>query len=157
ALPDEGLMHHSEHGPSRTGKGDQCAPCRHAGDERFGPVDRVKHPDEFGIAAFGSEFLADDPVSGELLADQCAHRLLGRTFRCSHGIKPAAAALILDTERGAKERLNGFPRYRRKLADKTFKIHRSHLCVPFTPARWKALAGPRWLGPWNDGVARGRV
>src|SRR5262245_37105692 len=102
-------MHHSKHWSSRTGKGDQRAPCRHSGDKRFGAVDRVKHPNEFGIAAFGAEFLADDPVSWKLLPDQCAHRLLGRAVRSGHRIEGAAAALVLDAERGAKEWSDGIP------------------------------------------------
>src|SRR5262249_1165233 len=109
ALPDEGLVDHAEHRSSRAGQGDQCAPCRHAGNKRFGAIDRVQHPYELGIAAFGAEFLANDPVSWKLLPDQRAHRLLSRTIRCGHRIKRAATALVLDAERGAKEWLDGIP------------------------------------------------
>ncbi len=41
-----------------------------AGDEGFGAVDRIEHPDIFGILALVAEFLADDAVLGEVGLDQ---------------------------------------------------------------------------------------
>ena len=46
-------------------KADQRAPYRQAGDEGAGAVDRVEHPDVFGVGVFGPELLADDAVRRE--------------------------------------------------------------------------------------------
>ena len=47
---------------------DQRAPDRKAGDEGFGAVDRVQHPDIVGVLALIAEFfLADDAVLGEVI------------------------------------------------------------------------------------------
>src|SRR5260221_4269183 len=126
-------MHHSEYRSSRARKGDQCAPCRHARDKRFGAVDRIEHPHEFGVAAFGTEFLADNSMSWKLLSDQCAHRLLGRPVSGCYRIERAAAtALVFDAERSAEEGSDGIPRYGRKLVDKSSEIHSGHLLRPST-------------------------
>jgi hypothetical protein len=45
--------------------------------ERLRAVDRVEDPDELGVGPLGPEFLADDAVLREPLADEAAHELLG--------------------------------------------------------------------------------
>ena len=57
ALADEGLMHHSEHRRALVQQRDQRAPERKARDEGFRAVDRVQHPDIFGVFALIAEFL----------------------------------------------------------------------------------------------------
>ena len=42
-------------------------------DEGFGAVDRIEHPDIFGVLALVAEFLADDAVLGKVGLDQAAH------------------------------------------------------------------------------------
>ena len=60
------------------GQRDQCAEQRHAADKGFRAVDRIQHPDEFGIVAGAAELLADDAVLREPLLDQRSHRRFRR-------------------------------------------------------------------------------
>ena len=73
ALADEGLVHHPEHRRALVQQRDQRAPDRKSGDEGFGAVDRIQHPDIFGVLALVAEFLADDAVLGEICLDQPPH------------------------------------------------------------------------------------
>jgi hypothetical protein len=77
ALARNWLVDDAEDRPALICQRDQRAEQRHAADEGFGAVDRVKHPDEFGRLALRAELLADDAVLGEARRDQLAHRRLG--------------------------------------------------------------------------------
>jgi hypothetical protein len=69
-------MNASEHRLAAVQQGDERAPERQARDERLGAVDRIQHPDEFGVDALIAEFLAHDAVPGKLPADPRAHQFL---------------------------------------------------------------------------------
>ena len=100
----EWLMHHAVDRLAAPCQRDQRAPCRHAADEGFGAVDRIEHPDIFGVGSFGAEFFADDAVRRKRLLDQCAHGDFGSAVGGRHWIEAAGRTLVLDAERGAKER-----------------------------------------------------
>ena len=71
---------------------DQRAPGRHAGDEGFGAVDRVEHPDVFGVGALAAVFLADDAVLGK--APRISVRIAASAARSAAvtGSKPPACS-----------------------------------------------------------------
>ena len=108
ALAGERLVHHAVDRLAAARQRDQRAPGRHAGDEGLGAVDRIEHPDIFGVGALVAELLADDAVIGKALPDQRAHGGFGGAVGGGHRIEAAAAALVLDAERGAEERQDGF-------------------------------------------------
>ena len=87
----------------------------------------IEHPDEFGIGPLGAEFLADDAVGRELLPDHGPHGGFGGAVGGRHRIEGAAAALVLDPERGAEERADRVPRDGREFVDEGPEIDRAHL------------------------------
>ena len=127
ALADIGLVHHPEHRRALVHQRDQRAPDRKARDEGFGAVDRIEHPDIFGVLALAAEFLADDAVLGKVGLDQPAHHRLGGAVGLGDGIE-ILGALVVDRERGAKERQDGFAGGGRKAADKGCEIDNRHGC-----------------------------
>lgn len=94
ALAGEGLMHHAEHRPSRPLQPDQRPPHRQTGDEGPRPVDRVEHPDMFGVEPLRAVFLAENAVIGMVGADQRPHRRLRRPIRHRHRIERRALELV---------------------------------------------------------------
>ena len=108
-LARERLMHHAEHRLAEPRQRDQRAPGRHAGNEGLGAVDRVEHPDIFGVGALGAELLADDAVLREMSGGS-ASRIASSAARSAAvtGSKRPPPALVLDGERGAEERQDGF-------------------------------------------------
>ena len=108
AFAGERLVHHAVDRLAVAHQRDQRAPGRHAGDEGLGAVDRIEHPDIFGVGALAAEFLADDAVIGKGAADEGAHRGFGRVVGGGHRIEAAGPALVLDAQRGAEERQDGF-------------------------------------------------
>jgi hypothetical protein len=96
-LADIGLMHHPEHGSALVQQRDQRAPDRKAGDERLGAVDRVQHPDIFGVLALIAEFLADNAVLGEVGLDQPPHHRLRGAVGLGYRIE-IAGAFVVDRE-----------------------------------------------------------
>ncbi len=89
------------------GQGDQGAEQRHPADKRFGPVDRVQHPDELGILAHPAELLADDPMLRKAALDQIAHRLLGAAVGGGHR---AQIGFVVYRQRLAEIRPDRVPR-----------------------------------------------
>ena len=84
ALARERLVHHAVHRLAAARERDQRAPGRHAGDEGLGAVDRIEHPDIFGVGALVAELLADDAVIRESSAGSaCASRFRRRGRRRS--------------------------------------------------------------------------
>lgn len=83
-LVEDRLIDTAEHGLPLMEEGDEGAPEGDAGDETFGAVDGVEHPDEFSVFVFVAVFLADDPVGGEFLVDALAHQLFGSAISDSH-------------------------------------------------------------------------
>jgi hypothetical protein len=104
------------------------APDRKPRDEGFGAVDRIQHPDIFGVLALAAEFLADNAVLGEIGLDQAPHHRLRRAVGFGHRIKIMVDALVVDAERGAKERQDGFPGGGREAADEGCEIDDRHGC-----------------------------
>jgi hypothetical protein len=130
----ERLVHHAEHRLAEAHQTDQRAPGHHAGDEGFGAVDRVEHPDIFGVGALGAVFLTKNAVVGKILADERAHGVFGRTVGRSDRIEAAAGLLVLDRQRGAKERQNGLARDAGELIDETAEIDGRHAaCLSHDP------------------------
>ena len=80
----------------------------------------------FGIGTLVAELLADDAVIGKAPADQGAHRGFGGVIGGGHRIEAAGAALVLDAERGAEERQDGFAGDRRQPFDEGRKINGRH-------------------------------
>ena len=100
-------MHRAEYGLAPVFEADQRAPHRQAGDEGARPVDRIEHPDPFGVDPLWSELLAEDTVIGVALGEQAAHRRLRRPVGDRHRIEGAVAELVLDVETGAEMRQDG--------------------------------------------------
>src|SRR5215208_8137327 len=73
ALASERLIHDAKDRLAETRQCDQCAPRRHAADERLGAVDGVQHPNVFGIGTLLAEFLADNAVVRKRLINEGAH------------------------------------------------------------------------------------
>src|SRR3954451_18485637 len=110
ALADEGVMHHAEHRCSLMQQRDQRAPDRKSGDEGFGAVDGIQHPDIFGVFALVTELLADDAMLWKIFLDQPTHYRLRRAIGFRHRIEIVAGALVVDRERSPEERQDGFSR-----------------------------------------------
>lgn len=98
ALAREGLRHHAEHRPAAALQSDQRPPHRQAGDEGTRPVDRIEHPDVFGLQPLAAHLLAEDAVVGMMRPDQRPHRRLRRPIGHRDRIEGAAAELVLDDE-----------------------------------------------------------
>ena len=126
ALADKGLVHHAEHRRALVQQRDQRAPDRKARDEGFGAVDRIQHPDIFGVLALVAEFLADDAVLGKIGLDQPPHHRFRGAVGFGHRIEIVAGALVVDRERGPEERQDGFAGGGRKAADEGCKIDDRH-------------------------------
>ena len=94
-LARERLMHHAEHRLAKPHQADQRAPGHHAGDEGFGAVDRIEHPDIFGVCAFSAVFFAEDAVFWEVVADRRPHRVFRRAVGGGDRIE-AARLFVLD-------------------------------------------------------------
>ena len=137
SLARERLVHHAEHRLAETHQADQRAPGHHAGDEGLGAVDRIEHPDIFGVGALGAVFLAEDAVAREILADERAHGLLGGAVGGGDRIE-AAGFLVLDRQRGAEKRQDGLARHAGELIDETAEIDGRHR--PLLIARSPKLA-----------------
>ena len=125
ALADIGLVHHAEHRRALVQQRDQGAPDRKSRDEGFGAVDGIEHPDIFGVLALVAEFLADDAVLGKVGLDQAAHHSFGGAVGLGDRIE-IAGALVVDRERGSKERQDGLAGGGRKAADKGCEIDNRH-------------------------------
>ena len=74
-----------------------------------------------------AELLADDAVVRERATDEGAHRGLGGVIGGRDRVEAARPTLVLDAQRGAEERQDGFARHRRQLIDKGRKIDRRHV------------------------------
>ncbi len=122
-------MHHAEDRLAEPRQSDQRAPGRHPADERFGAVDRIEHPNVFGIGAVVAEFLADDAVIGKGAADQGPHRALGGAVRLGHRVE-TSGDLALDRKRGAEEGQDRVARNGGELVDKSRKIDCRHAAPP---------------------------
>src|SRR5512132_1222487 len=130
ALAGERLIHHAEHRLARAQQGDQCAPGRHAADERLRAVDGIEDPDVFGVGAVLAEFLTDDAVVREGTANERAHRRFGRVIGGGHGIETAGAPFVLNAQRRAEEWQDRFARDRCKLVDESREVDRGHASPP---------------------------
>ncbi len=124
-LARERLVHHAEHRLAEAHQADQRAPGHHAGDEGFGAVDRIEHPDIFGVGALGAVFLAENAVAGKILADERAHRLLGGAVGRGDRIE-TAGLLVIDRQRRAEKRQDGLARHAGELIDETAEIDGRH-------------------------------
>ena len=89
-------------------------------------VDRIEHPDVFGVGAFVAELLADDPVLGKVGRDQLAHGGFRRAVRLGDGIEFAPGLLVLDAERGAEEGQDGLAGRGGELFDEGGEIDDRH-------------------------------
>ena len=119
---------------------DQRAPDRKARDEGLGAVDRIEHPDIFGVFALIAEFLADDAMLGKVCLDQSAHHSFGGAVGFGDGIE-IAGAFVVDRQRCPKERQNGFAGSGREAADEGCEINDRHGCF----LRYEAGENPRAL------------
>lgn len=73
----DGLVDAAGDGAAAVEQADEDAEEGDTGDKGFGAVDRIEDPDEFGIGAVGTEFLAEDAVVGVVFGDEGAHDFLG--------------------------------------------------------------------------------
>jgi hypothetical protein len=101
-------MHHPEYRRAPVQQGDQRAPDRKAGNEGFGAVDGIQHPDIFRLLALIAEFLADNAMLGKVGLDQAAHHGFGGAVRFGHRIEVVAGAFVVDAERGSEEGQDSF-------------------------------------------------
>ena len=118
-------MHHAVYRHFPVHQRDQRAPGRKARNKGFGAVDRVQHPDIFGILALVAEFLADNAMLREIGLDQPAHHRFGGAVGFRHGIE-IAGAFIVDAKRRPEERQNGFAGGSRKAANEGGEIDDRH-------------------------------
>ena len=140
ALARERLVHHAEHRLAEPHQPDQRAPGQHAGDEGLGAVDRIEHPDIFGVGALGAVFLAEDAVLGKGLADQRAHGVFRRAVGGGDRIEAAAPACSRSPARCG--RTAGWSRPRR-VASWSTKLAKSMAVM--SPAGCSALSAYRRL------------
>ena len=105
---------------------DQRAPHRHAGNEALGAVDRIEHPDIFGLRPVAAIFLADNAMGGKGLADQAAHRHFGGAVGLGHRIEDAALRFVLGADRAAEKRDDHFAGNLREPFDEGGEIDRGH-------------------------------
>ena len=138
AFTGERLVHHAEDRLAVAHQADQRAPGRHSGDEGFGAVDRVEHPDILGVRTLAAVFLADDAVIRKGAADEGAHRGFGRVIGGGHRIEAAGPALVRDAQRGAEEWQDGFAGDGREFAQESRKIDRRHALSPAFRRRLKS-------------------
>ena len=129
-LARERLVHQPEHRFAEPHQADQSAPGQHAGDERLGAVDRIEHPDIFGVGMLGAVFLAENSVIGKLLADERAHALFRRAVGRRHRVE-AADFLVLDRESGAKEGEDRIARRGGELIDEAAEVDGRHAAPAF--------------------------
>jgi hypothetical protein len=80
----------------------------------------------FGVLALVAEFLADDAVLGEIGLDHPPHHGLRSAVGFGHGVEILADTLIVDRERGAEERQDGFAGGSRKAANEGCKVDDRH-------------------------------
>ena len=125
---------------------DQRAPDRKAGDEGLGAVDRVEHPDIFGVLAFAAELLADDAVLGKVGLDQAAHHGFGGAVGLGDRVE-IAGTLVVDGKRGAEKRQDGFAGGGRQAADEGCEIDDRHGCSLEDEVRMKEEFLTGILGP----------
>ena len=126
ALARERLAHHPVNRLAEPRQRDQRTPGRHPGNEGLGAVDRIEHPDIFGVGALRAELLPDHAVLREGAADQLAHRAFGGAVGGRHRIEAAAVALVLDRQRCAEEWKNGLAGHIGELIDEDREIHCRH-------------------------------
>ena len=82
-------------------KADQRAKERAAGQEGAGAVNRIQHPEIFGIAPLRAVFLAHDAMGGEALGEEGPQGPLSRPIGFGDG---RGIALCLDQKGRAEER-----------------------------------------------------
>jgi len=97
-------MHHAGDRHAPVFETDQRAPDRQAGDEGAGAVDRIEHPDVFGIDPLAAEFLAENAVLGMALGQEIAHRPFRRPIAHRHRVEGDALELVLDLHPRAEVR-----------------------------------------------------
>src|SRR6185312_8699532 len=110
-------------------------------DEGFGAVDRIEHPDIFGVLALVAEFFADDAVLGKIGLDQAPHHRLSGPVGFGDRIE-VAGALVVDRERGAEERQDGFAGRGGKAADEGCEIDDRHGCPLLAIEECRLLPSP---------------
>ncbi len=98
ALAGERLVHRPEDRPAVVLEPDQRAPHRQTGDEGTGAVDRIEHPDVFGIDPLASVLLAEDAVLWPHFADQRPHRRFRRPVGDGDRIEGPVGMLVLDRQ-----------------------------------------------------------
>ena len=125
-LARERLGHHAIDRPAAVHEPDQRAPGRQAGNEAFGPVDRIEDPDIFRLGPIAPVFLSDHPVGGKGLSDQPPHGGLGAPVRLGDGIEHAAQRLVLGANRAAKKWENHLARHLRESLNEGGKVDRGH-------------------------------
>lgn len=123
---------------------DQRAPDRKAGDKGFCAIDGIKHPDVIGILALVAEFLADDTVLGKTRLDHPPHHRLGAAIGFGDGVKALLGFLVLDAERGAEERQDGFAGGGRQAVNESGKVNDRHEASP------SIFANPKCLAAWAE-------
>ena len=126
ALGGERLVHQPVDRRAEAQEPDQRAPHRQPGHEGLGAVDRIEHPDIFGVAAVGAELLADDAVGREGAPDELPHRRLAGAVGLGHRIEGAAVRLVVGGKRGAEEGQDRLAGQRRELVDERRKVDRAH-------------------------------
>jgi hypothetical protein len=77
ALAGGGLVKEAQHRHAPVQQADQRAEDGPAGEEGTSAIDRIEHPEPFGLAALGAVFLSHDAVVGEALAEETAQGALG--------------------------------------------------------------------------------
>ncbi len=120
-------MHHAEHRRALVQQRDQRAPDREPGDEGFRAVDRIEHPDIVGVLALIAEFLADDAVLGKVIFDDPPHHRFRGAIGLGDGIEILRGTLVVDRQRRAEERQDGFARRRGEAADEGGEVDDRHV------------------------------
>ena len=64
---------------------DERGPQRDTGNKTFGAVDRVEHPNPFGIGTVAAVLLANDAVVREAAHDHLPHEFFGAAICRRHG------------------------------------------------------------------------
>ena len=130
SLARERLRHHAIDRPAAVHEPDQRAPGRQAGDEAFGPVDRIEHPDVFRVGAIAPVFLSDHAVGGKGLRDEPPHGRLGAPVGLRDGIEAPAARFVFCSDRAPEKRENHLARNLRELLDEGGKVDGGHGKIP---------------------------
>jgi len=137
------------------GEPDQRAPNRDTGNEGARAVDRIEHPDIFGIDVLVAELLPQHAMGREAAFDQMAHHALAGAVALGHRIEHATGRLVLQRVMRTEERQDRLAGLRREIRDEGTEIDSAHQvlfsCRVRLPPATLIIATHAEIPPWRQG------